>query len=62
MNKYLACHCTLMDWRRGTAVASKEEIREIKRMLPISASPVDVNVLDVEDKTYVVDAKFIVRG
>ena len=44
------------------AVASKEEIREIKRMLPISASPVDVNVLDVEDKTYVVDAKFIVRG
>ena len=51
-----------MDWRRGTAVASKEEIKEIKKMLPISASPVDVNVLDVEDETHVVDAKFIVRG
>ena len=51
-----------MDWRRGTPVASKEEIKEIKKMLPISASPVDVNVLDVEDETHVVDAKFIVRG
>ena len=61
-NKYLACHCTLMDWRKGTAVPSKEEIKEIRTMLPIDPSPIEINVLDVEDETFVVDAKFIVRG
>ncbi len=51
-----------MDWRKGTAVPSKEEIKEIRTMLPIDPSPIEINVLDVEDESFVVDAKFIVRG
>ena len=61
-SKFLACPCTLMDWRRGTPEPSKEEIKEIRRMLPISATPVDINVKDLEEGKYVIDAKFIVRG
>ena len=43
-------------------VPSKDEIKEIRKRLPISASPIDINVLDVEEDRFVVDAKFIVRG
>ena len=53
---------TLMDWRKGTAVPSKEEIKEIRRKIPVSTTPIDINVLEIEDESYVVDAKFIVRG
>ena len=51
-----------MDWRKGTAVPNKEEIKEIRRKIPVTTTPIDINVLEIEDESYVVDAKFIVRG
>jgi len=61
-NSYLACKCVLMDWRKGTLTATKEEIKDIKKRLPVSEDPIKVNVICIEDSKYVIDVKYLCRS
>lgn len=58
--RFLACRCSLMDWM--AVVPTKEEIRSIKKKLPVSAKPVEINVISKDsDNSYVIDVKYVCR-
>ena len=50
-----------MDWREGTAPATKQEIKDIKKMLPVSGEPRQINVVEFKNGKYVIDVKYLCR-
>jgi len=61
-NPFLACKCELMDWKSGTKKTTKEEIKYIKKRLPVSEDPIKVNVIAKGDSKYVIDVKYLCRS
>jgi len=61
-NPFLACKCELMDWKSGTKKATKEEIKYIKKKLPVSEDPIKVNVIAKGDSKYVIDVRYLCRS
>jgi len=59
--KFLACRCVLSDWRDSSGPTSERELRNLKKLLPVSDRGIRVSVREETELGYVVDIPGVTR-